>query len=311
MAITHSKVSAEPDDPDTSLVRPSDWNDDHVFDPFTHADIAAANKDGVAATPSMRTLGTGAQQAAAGNHDHAGVYQASDADLTAIAGLSTNGLIERTGAGTAAIRALGVAASTDVLTRADGDGRYATTSGVLSPSDADPQIMVPPWWPPRDTFTQIILGSTQSHAYYFGRATKAYTTFDVLHRLTSSGSVFTWGELAIAKSTKPTPAGNRSLTVVGYTDTSGTWAAATGNKTTTVAVAGGQSIAVGDHLWIVLAKLSTGSPNFRCVPHADELDLGVVLEGGNVRPSVILGTPTTFNAGQTTRTPVVFAVYPS
>jgi len=30
-------------------------------------DVAAANKDGVAATPSMRTLGTGAQQALAGN----------------------------------------------------------------------------------------------------------------------------------------------------------------------------------------------------------------------------------------------------
>lgn len=34
---------------------------------ITHADIAAANIDGVAATPSMRTLGTGAQQACAGN----------------------------------------------------------------------------------------------------------------------------------------------------------------------------------------------------------------------------------------------------
>jgi len=31
------------------------------------ADVAAANKDGTAATPSLRTLGTGAQQAAAGN----------------------------------------------------------------------------------------------------------------------------------------------------------------------------------------------------------------------------------------------------
>jgi hypothetical protein len=29
--------------------------------------VAAANKDGTTATPSMRTLGTGAQQAAAGN----------------------------------------------------------------------------------------------------------------------------------------------------------------------------------------------------------------------------------------------------
>jgi hypothetical protein len=52
--------------------------------------------------------------------------QPLDADLTAIAGLSTNGLVERTGAGTAAIRAIGVAASTDVPTRADADGRYLT-----------------------------------------------------------------------------------------------------------------------------------------------------------------------------------------
>lgn len=34
-------------------------------------DVNAANKDGTAATPSMRTLGTGAQQAAAGDHTHA------------------------------------------------------------------------------------------------------------------------------------------------------------------------------------------------------------------------------------------------
>jgi hypothetical protein len=34
---------------------------------ITDADIATANKDGTAATPSLRTLGTGAQQAAAGN----------------------------------------------------------------------------------------------------------------------------------------------------------------------------------------------------------------------------------------------------
>ena len=36
-------------------------------DSLTGADIAAANKDGTAATPSLRTLGNGAQQAAAGN----------------------------------------------------------------------------------------------------------------------------------------------------------------------------------------------------------------------------------------------------
>jgi hypothetical protein len=35
------------------------------------ADVATANKDGAIGTPSLRTLGTGAQQAAAGNHGHA------------------------------------------------------------------------------------------------------------------------------------------------------------------------------------------------------------------------------------------------
>lgn len=39
----------------------------------TDAEVAAANKDGVAGTASLRTLGTGAQQAAAGNHAHAGL----------------------------------------------------------------------------------------------------------------------------------------------------------------------------------------------------------------------------------------------
>lgn len=38
---------------------------------LTDAYVAAANKDGVAGTASLRTLGTGAQQAAAGNHSHA------------------------------------------------------------------------------------------------------------------------------------------------------------------------------------------------------------------------------------------------
>lgn len=56
---------------------------------ITDADIATANKDGSVGTASMRTLGTGAAQAAAGNHDHAGVYQPVDSDLTAIAALTT------------------------------------------------------------------------------------------------------------------------------------------------------------------------------------------------------------------------------
>jgi hypothetical protein len=55
--------------------------------------------------------------------------QALDATLTALAALNaTAGLLEQTGADTFTKRALGVAAATDVLTRADGDGRYALAS---------------------------------------------------------------------------------------------------------------------------------------------------------------------------------------
>lgn len=39
---------------------------------ITDADVAAANKDGAAGTASMRTIGAGAQQSAAGNHTHGG-----------------------------------------------------------------------------------------------------------------------------------------------------------------------------------------------------------------------------------------------
>lgn len=59
------------------------------------------------------------------SHAHTGTYQPVDADLTAIAALTTAGLVERTGAGTAAIRTIGVAASADVPDRAAADTRYA------------------------------------------------------------------------------------------------------------------------------------------------------------------------------------------
>lgn len=180
------------------------------------------------------------------------------------------------------------------------------------PSGEDPEVMVPPWFQLQDNTsnTGAAYGSTTSYANYFGRCNKAYTSFDARLAVVMAMSGATWGEFAIAKSIKPYPATARDLTVVGYTDVTAI-INTTGNKTITIPVSGGQEVEVGDHVWLVFAKLSTGTPAFRSHPVGDAMDMGFLLNGGNVRPSLILGTPTNFNAGQTGTNPIRFAVWPT
>jgi Repeat of unknown function (DUF5907) len=65
---------------------------------ITDAEVNGANKDGAAATPSLRTLGTGAQQAAVGSHTHppnAIFPNLSDNDRTAILYTSAGGYVNQ------------------------------------------------------------------------------------------------------------------------------------------------------------------------------------------------------------------------
>lgn len=91
---------------------------------IVHGDVAAANRDGTAATPSMRTLGTGSTQAAAGNHTH------TPASIGAAAAAHTHTLSDIVTGGTLAIP-LTVAEMATPATPASGTARlYAKADGL-------------------------------------------------------------------------------------------------------------------------------------------------------------------------------------
>jgi len=76
------------------------------------ADVAAANKDGTAATPSLRTLGTGAQQAAAGNDSRLSDARAPTAHKTTHEPGGSDPMTVDAVAGTGSLRTLGLGSPT-------------------------------------------------------------------------------------------------------------------------------------------------------------------------------------------------------
>lgn len=155
ISLKHSFTSPKSDGVDSTLVQPSNWNAEHQLTLSsgrlvgrTTAGTGAAEEISVGGTLSLSggvLSVTGAVTATELGY-LSGVTspiqtqldgkQASDADLTALAALATNGLIIRTGAGTAAARS--VAAGTGLaVTNGDGvSGNPTVAADIASQAEA-------------------------------------------------------------------------------------------------------------------------------------------------------------------------------
>jgi len=225
--------------------------------------------------------------------------QPLDGTLTALAGLNaTAGLVEQTGADAFTKRALGVAASTSVLTRADGDARYDPI-GVNRLSS---------WlWPP---FFATGAGGTKNYgdgaagAIYFGRlpVPLSSATVQLRYRTTTAyvaGSGGTpWAEVGVATGT---PGASPALTAVAYADASASdttgFAGSLEIKQTAIT---GVTLSAGADIWVLFswklgASLGTGAV-FRGLSVADDLNVGVYATRASYRPSTNIGSPQTFTA---------------
>lgn len=90
---------------------------------IVHGDVATANKDGTTATPSMRTLGTGAQQAAAGDHTHTLAEDITGSAQSAI-------LLEAAAAGYAIAVSVAAGSETDLATKTQSYGTASIAVAV-------------------------------------------------------------------------------------------------------------------------------------------------------------------------------------
>lgn len=159
-------------------------------------------------------------------------------------------------------------------------------SANLSPN---PTVRLSPGFSTANTTAVRSLTKGDAFAVYLGRAEWAASSFSVRYNVTTAATAtVSWAEVAIATGT-PSLGGNPTLTVVGYTDISGT-ITGTGAQSTTVTVSTGQAVQEGDDLWVILAHDGSGTTAVvRAQSIADELTAG--FSGTRtVRPSTAVGT---------------------
>lgn len=144
------------------------------------------------------------------------------------------------------------------------------------------------------------LTTTNAFAVYVGRAPRALSGIEVRYRVTTAAATITWAEVAVAKGA-PTFGTNPNLTVVGWADVSAV-INSTGQKSTTINVSSGQAINEGDDLWLLIGNQATTVGVVRALSIADDLQTGVQASAVQ-RPSLIVGSPTSFTIEGATTLP--------
>lgn len=223
------------------------------------------------------------------------IVQPLDAELSAIAALSSNGLVERTGAGTAAIRTIGVGAGTSIPTTADADVRYL---GINSGSAAieTQRFTLIPGFEAGSGGAGKSLSSNANQLYYYGKAPRNWASgslVGVTHRMVSAGSGFTWAELAICTGSF-VRGGAPTVWAVGYVNMVSQLTGSGGIVVyTEVPVMKSGGILAGEDIWLLWGKLSTGSPALWSSGLNEPFNMGVnCLMTGTWQPSTFVNTNT-------------------
>jgi len=147
-------------------------------------------------------------------------------------------------------------------------------------------IRMPEWFGTANASTTLSLTNTNCFCVYLGRADRIYSSIKVQYQTTTAlTATIAWAELAIYKGT-PTWSGGSvtgsSLTRLGYTDTSGVWNGALGNKTTSVTVSG---MVTGDDLYAVFSNSTSGTVTSFRAGLPDYLGSGAYQTVSNKQPS--------------------------